>query len=59
VIEAPDLGDPTFRDADKPLVMKIRRGGEERSISFVPQGKPVMGYQWERNKKVSDADCKV
>ena len=59
VIEAPDLGDPTFKDADKPLVMKIRRGGEERSISFVPQGKPVMGYQWERNKKVSDADCKV
>jgi predicted metalloprotease with PDZ domain len=58
VVEAPDLGDPTFKDADKPLVMKIRRGAEERTVSFVPQGKVVMGYQWQRNPRVKDADCK-
>ena len=59
VVEAPDLGDPTFKDADKPLVIKVRRAGEEHTISFVPQGKPVMGYQWQRNPRVSDADCKI
>jgi M61 glycyl aminopeptidase len=59
VIAAPDLGDPTFKDADKPLVMKVRRAGQEVSISFVPAGKPVMGYQWKRNKSISDSDCKI
>jgi predicted metalloprotease with PDZ domain len=59
VIAAPDLGDPTFKDADKPLVMKVRRAGQELSISFVPTGKPVMGYQWKRNKSVSDSDCRI
>jgi hypothetical protein len=58
VVEAPDLGDPTFKDAEKPLVMRIRRGAEERTVSFVPQGKDVMGYQWQRNPRVKDADCK-
>ena len=59
VIAAPDLGDPTFKDTDKPLVMKVRRAGQELSVSFVPAGKPVMGYQWKRNERVSDADCKI
>ena len=59
VIAAPDLGDPTLKDADKPLVMNVRRAGQEFSISFVPAGKPVMGYQWKRNKSVSDSDCKA
>jgi hypothetical protein len=59
VIAAPDLGDPTFKDADKPLVMKVRRAGEELSISFVPAGNPVMGYQWQRDKHIPDADCKI
>jgi hypothetical protein len=59
VIEAPDLGDPTFKDADKLLVIKVRRAEEEHTVSFVPQGKPVMGYLWERNPRVSDADCKA
>jgi predicted metalloprotease with PDZ domain len=59
VIAAPDLGDPTFQDADKPLVMKVRRGSQELPISFVPAGKPVMGYEWKRNERVSDADCKI
>jgi predicted metalloprotease with PDZ domain len=59
VIEAPDLGDPTFKDADQPLAMKVRRAGQELSMSFVPAGKPVMGYQWKRNEHVSDSDCKI
>ena len=59
VIDAPDLGDPTFKDADKPLDMKIRRAGEELSITFVPAGNPVMGYQWQRDKHIRDADCKI
>jgi hypothetical protein len=59
VIAAPDLGDPTFRDADKPLAIKVRRAGQELSMSFVPAGKPVMGYQWKRNGHVSDSDCKI
>jgi predicted metalloprotease with PDZ domain len=57
VVEAPDLGDPTVRDASKPVDMKVRRGDQTVAISFVPEGKPVMGYHWVRNEKVSDADC--
>jgi predicted metalloprotease with PDZ domain len=59
VLAAPDLGDPTFKDADKPLVMKVRRAGQELSINFVPEGEEVMGYQWRRNEHVSDSDCKI
>jgi hypothetical protein len=59
VLDAPDLGDPTFKDVDKPLVMKIRRAGVESSVSFIPAGKLVSGYQWRRNARTSDADCKI
>ena len=59
VLEAPDLGDPGFKDTDKLLVMKIRRAGVESSVTFKPAGKPVSGYLWARNKRVSDADCKI
>jgi hypothetical protein len=52
VIQAPDLGDPTVKDASKSIEMKVRRGADELSISFVPQGKPVKGYHRERNTKV-------
>jgi predicted metalloprotease with PDZ domain len=59
VLDAPDLGDPTFKDADKPLVMKIRRAGVESSVSFIPAGKLVSGYQWQRNARTSAADCAI
>ncbi|MEA3181069.1 MAG: hypothetical protein QOI59_4592 [Gammaproteobacteria bacterium] len=59
VLDAPDLGDPTFKDADKPLVMRIRRAGVESSVSFIPAGKLVSGYQWQRNTRASHADCEI
>ena len=39
--------------------MKIRRASVESSVTFIPAGNPVSGYQWARNRRVSDADCKI
>ena len=37
VIAAPDLGDPTFQDVDKPLVMKVRRRARSFRSASCPQ----------------------
>jgi hypothetical protein len=59
VVQAPDLGDPTVRDASKPVEMNVRRGADIVSISYVPEGQTVKGYHWERNPKVSNAACEA
>jgi predicted metalloprotease with PDZ domain len=58
VLDAPDIGDPSFKYSE-PLALKIRRGDKEMSVQFIPHGKAVPAYKWVRNPRVSDAMCKV
>jgi hypothetical protein len=44
---------------DARMKLKIRRGGEERQIEYVPRGEFIDAYQWERVPSVPDAKCKV
>jgi hypothetical protein len=44
---------------DARMNLKIRRGGEERHIEYVPRGEFIDAYQWERVPSVPDAKCKV
>ncbi len=57
------LDSSTFGDAqDRPgelLHLKLRRGEEELTISYVPRGKRVPSYQWKRVAGVADSSCKL
>jgi len=57
VLEGMDIADPSFR-YDQSITIKTRRDGKDLSFSFVPRGKTVTVYQWQRDKSVADAQCR-
>lgn len=58
VLQGTDISDPSFK-YDKPVTLKVQRGGKELTFTFAPRGKQVTGYRWVRNPHISDAACKV
>lgn len=44
--------------ADMPLVLTLRRGETQLTVSYLPRGAPVEGYHWERDPEVPDSACR-
>jgi len=39
--------------------LKLRRGEEELTISYIPRGKRVPSYQWKHVAGVLDSSCNL
>lgn len=46
------------RDPSATLTATVTRGGESLSVTFLPRGQAVEGYQWERDSAVPDDQCR-
>ncbi len=39
--------------------MAVMRDGQPLTIRFLPRGKPVNGWQWQRVPGIPASDCKL
>lgn len=57
ILEVNDVGE-VRRDEAKPLTLTVRRGGEQRTVSYLPRGAPVEAWRWTRNPQAPASACR-
>lgn len=46
-------------DPSLPMVLHVRRNGQEQTITYLPRGEEAPAYRWERVAGTKDAACKL
>ena len=58
IVESSRLAD-SQDDSTVPIRLKIRRGGEDMNVSYIPRGNAVPAYKWTRVPGASETACKL
>jgi hypothetical protein len=57
IVEVSDLN-KARTDETLPLVLTLRRGTTQETVTYAPWGAPVEGYRWARNPKAPPSACR-
>jgi len=46
------------RDATRMLTLGVRQDGVERNVTYLPRGNVIAGFEWKRDERMPESQCK-